>query len=167
MRNWVYWVNSRAKNFDMLRSIWFANMDCMVNNVQYLHDDSDEHKQSNVTNITDKPYEPKFSDKQIHQCSIYANRICNCADGTDCVDGYDSDDPIVNVDRIYDTKRFFNEHIYEFDELHNELAREEGCIKGCSDPEGKRDCTWLRNRNEHATFESRDESTTTTDSRIH
>jgi hypothetical protein len=150
----------------MLRSIWFANMDIMVDNIRYLHDDGDEHKQSDFSDFAHKPNESQFGDKSIHKCTKHDNRYCNCTDT--CSDGYDdndSDDPIVNIDHIYDVKRFFNEHIYEFDELHNKLIRQEGCSEGYT--EGKRDCSWVRNSYEYGAIESRLQHATTTNARIH
>jgi hypothetical protein len=166
MPSWVQWINSRIEKFYMLRSIWFANMDVMVDNIRYLHDDGDEHKQSDFSDFAHKPNESQFGDKSIHKCTKHDNRYCNCTDT--CSDGYDdndSDDPIVNIDHIYDVKRFFNEHIYEFDELHNKLIRQEGCSEGYT--EGKRDCSWVRNSYEYGAIESRLQHATTTNARIH
>jgi len=166
MPSWVQRINSRIEKFYMLRSIWFANMDVMVDNIRYLHDDGDEHKQSDFSDFAHKPNESQFGDKSIHKCTKHDNRYCNCTDT--CSDGYDdndSDDPIVNIDHIYDVKRFFNEHIYEFDELHNKLAGQERCSEGYT--EGKRDCSWVRNSYEYGAIESRLQHATTTNARIH
>jgi len=166
MPSWVQWINSRIEKFYMLRSIWFANMDVMVDNIRYLHDDGDEHKQSDFSDFAHKPNESQFGDKSIHKCTKHDNRYCNCTDT--CSDGYDdndSDDPIVNIDHIYDVKRFFNEHIYEFDELHNKLIRQEGCSEGYT--EGKRDCSWVRNSYEYGAIESRLQHATTTNAGIY
>ena len=168
MPSWVQWINSRIEKFYMLRSIWFANMDVMVDNIRYLHDDGDEHKQSDFSDFAHKPNESQFGNKSIHKCTKHDNRYCNCTDT--CSDGYDdndSDDPIVNIDLIYDTKRFFNEHIYEFDELHNKLAGQERCGEGHSYTEGKRDSTWVRDCYEHADAERWLQHATTTNARIH
>jgi hypothetical protein len=170
MSTWIQWLNNRIKKFDMLGSIWFANMDCLVGNFRYLHDDGYEYQQPSEPYKSDKPNESKFGDKQIHQCSVYANRVCNCDDGTSCDDGYDdndSDDPIVNIDRIYDTKRFFNDNIYQFDEFHNKLTGQERQCEGLSNTERERDSAWIRTCHEHATTELRIQSTTTTNSGIY
>ena len=41
----------------MLRSVWFANLDCMVNNIRYLQDDEYEYQQPS------EPYKSDKSDK--------------------------------------------------------------------------------------------------------
>ena len=41
----------------MFRSIWFANMDCLVGNIQYLQDDGYEYQQPS------EPYQPDKSDQ--------------------------------------------------------------------------------------------------------
>ena len=83
---WLRRIIARTEKFTMLRSIWFANMDCMVNIVQYLHDDSDEYKQSNIANQSDKSNESKQCDKSAdHNCANHSTRTCNCT-GHDCVD---------------------------------------------------------------------------------
>ena len=169
MSTWIQWLNNRIKKFTMFRSIWFANLDIMVDNIKYLHDDGNEYQQSDFTDFAHKPNESQFGNKSIHQCSVYANRVCNCTNGT-CDDGYDdndSDDPIVNIDRIYDTKRFFNDHIYEFNELHNKLTGQERQCEGLSNTERERDSAWIRTCHEHATTELKLQSTTTTNSGIY
>ena len=73
MPGWLQWINNRVKNFDMLGSVWFANLDIMVNNVRYLHDDEYEYQQ---------PSEPYKSDQsnESKQCDKSANN--NCTDST-------------------------------------------------------------------------------------
>ena len=41
----------------MLGSIWFANLDCLVGNIQYLQDDGYEYQQPS------EPYQPNQSDQ--------------------------------------------------------------------------------------------------------
>lgn len=90
MSNWLRGVIARTENFSMLRSIWFSNMDCLVGITQYLHDDSDEHKQSNIANQSNKSNESKQCNKSAsHICANHSTRTCNCA-GHDCIDN-DSD----------------------------------------------------------------------------
>ena len=83
MRSWVYWINTRTKNLDMLRSIWIANLECMVDLIEYVRDDSDEHQQSNVSDITHQSNESKLGDQSNHVCANHANRTCNCTGDCD------------------------------------------------------------------------------------
>lgn len=78
MPSWLQWINNRVKNLDMLGSIWFANLDCLVNNVQYLYDDSDEHQQSDITDKSCKSNESKQCNKSAsHNCATSTCGICN------------------------------------------------------------------------------------------
>ena len=78
MPSWLHWINNRIKNFDMLGSIWFANLDCLVNNVRYLHDDSDEYQQPNESYKSDQSDESKQCDKSANNnCADSACGICN------------------------------------------------------------------------------------------
>ena len=45
MREWLRRINNGIKNFPMLRSVWFANLDCMGGNIQYLQDDIRQSEQ--------------------------------------------------------------------------------------------------------------------------
>ena len=88
MPSWLQWINNRVKNFDMLGSIWFANLDIMVNNVRYLHDDGDELEQSNIANKSNQSNKSKQCDKSAsHNCSSTPNRTCNCAGSKCATDG--------------------------------------------------------------------------------
>lgn len=81
MRSWVYWINSRAKNFDMLRSILDSSVWFLDSSYQYLcqvDGQSNESDQSDKSTQCDKSIES-------HQCTSHANRSCNCADGC-CAD---------------------------------------------------------------------------------
>ena len=59
MSTWIQWINNRIKNFGMLRSVWFANMDIMVCNIKYVCDDSYEYKQPSESYKSDKSNEPE------------------------------------------------------------------------------------------------------------
>ena len=70
----------------MFRSVWFANLDCVVDNIRYLQDDSDKFKQSSIANQSNKSNESELSDKSAnHYCTHHPARTCNCT-GHDCVD---------------------------------------------------------------------------------
>ena len=85
MSSWLRGIIARTKNFNMFRSVWFANLDLMVDNIRYLQDDGDEHKQSNVANQSDKSNESKQCSEPSHNCAHHSTRTCNCA-GHDCID---------------------------------------------------------------------------------
>ena len=63
MLSWLRRIISRTKEFDLLGSVWFSNLDHMVGNIQYLQDDCYEHKQSI------EPYKPNQSNKS-EQCYL-------------------------------------------------------------------------------------------------
>ena len=86
MSSWIRRFITRAKNFNMFRSVWFANLDHLVGNIQYLQDDVDKPKQSGIANQSDKSNESKQCDKSAdHNCANHSTRTCNCT-GHDCVD---------------------------------------------------------------------------------
>ena len=85
MSSWIRRVIARTKSFTMLRSIWFANLDCMVGITQYLQDDSNKHKQCSKSCESDKPAESKQCGEPSHNCTHHSTRTCNCT-GHDCVD---------------------------------------------------------------------------------
>jgi hypothetical protein len=89
MSSWIRRAITRAKNFNMLRSIWFANLDCLVGITQYLQDDGNERKQSDIANQSDQSAEPKQCAEPSHHCANHSTRTCNCT-GHDCIDN-DSD----------------------------------------------------------------------------
>lgn len=89
MREWFRRLCARAEKFTMLRSVWFANLDCMVNIVQYLQDDDRQRKQCGKSCQSDKPTESKQCCEPSHNCTNHSTRTCNCT-GHDCVDN-DSD----------------------------------------------------------------------------
>lgn len=86
MREWIRRLCARAEKFTMLRSVWFANLDCMVNIVQYLQDDDRQRKQCGKSCQSDKPFEPKqCCESASHTCTNHSTRTCNCT-GHDCID---------------------------------------------------------------------------------
>lgn len=77
MRSWIHWINTRAKNFDMLRSIldssvWF--LDSSYQQLCQVNGQSNESNQSDKSTQCDKSIES-------HQCTSHTNRTCNCANG--------------------------------------------------------------------------------------
>lgn len=81
MRSWIHWINTRAKNIDMLRSILDSSVWFLDSSYQYLcqvDGQSNESDQSDKSTQCDKSIES-------HQCTSHANRTCNCADGC-CAD---------------------------------------------------------------------------------
>jgi hypothetical protein len=109
----VYWNNYTDPFFNLLGCIFFSNLDCVVDNVRFLCDVSDEPKQSD---IADKSYKPtkseqcdKSADEPSHHCSTNVNRICNCT-GHDCAtDG--------------DNGYYFGSNTHNDEQLHNKLSR--------------------------------------------
>lgn len=86
MSSWIRGLFTRTKSFGMLRSIWFANLDCLVGITQYLQDDGDKLKQPNIANQSDKSNESELSNKSAnHNCAHHSTRTCNCT-GHDCID---------------------------------------------------------------------------------
>ena len=139
MREWIRRLCARAAKFTMLRSVWFANLDCMVNIVQYLQDDDRQYKQCGKSCQSDKPFESEqCCESASHTCTNHSARTCNCT-GHDCIDN-DSNrntsyfgshgtkyyDDIGYRGKVSDV---FNQHLYEFNELHNQLAGKERCTE--------------------------------------
>lgn len=90
MSSWLRGILTRTKSFTMLRSIWFANLDCLVGITQYLQDDGNKHKQCSKSCESDKPAESKqCCESTSHTCTNHSTRTCNCT-GHDCIDN-DSD----------------------------------------------------------------------------
>lgn len=86
MSSWLRGLLTRTKSVTMLRSIWFANLDCLVGITQYLQDDGDKLKQPNIANQSDKSNKSEFGDKSAnHNCAHHSARTCNCT-GHDCID---------------------------------------------------------------------------------
>ena len=85
MSSWLRGLLTRTKSFTMLRSIWFANLDCLVGITHYLQDDGNKHKQCGKSCESDKPTESKQCGEPSHTCSSHSIRTCNCT-GHDCVD---------------------------------------------------------------------------------
>ena len=61
MLSWLRRIISRTKEFNLLGSVWFSNLDHMVGNIQYLQDDSYEHKQSIESYKSDQSNKSEFS----------------------------------------------------------------------------------------------------------
>jgi hypothetical protein len=73
MFSWLRRIISGTKKFTMLRSVWFANLDCLVGITQYLQDDGNERKQSNIANQSDKSNESELSNKSAsHNCAHHS-----------------------------------------------------------------------------------------------
>ena len=80
----IQWYNNTKSFFNMFGSVWFSNLDIMVNNIRYLHDDGNKLEQPNIANKSDKSNESKLGSKSAeHNCSGTPNRNCNCT-GSDC-----------------------------------------------------------------------------------
>jgi hypothetical protein len=69
MFSWLRRIISRTKNFNLLGSVWFSNLDHLVGNIQYLQDDVDKPKQSGIANQSDKPNESEQRVEPSHYCA--------------------------------------------------------------------------------------------------
>ena len=88
MREWLRGIIARTKKFDMFGSIWFANLDCMVDNIQYLQDDDRQCEQCGKSGESDKPIKSKQCDKSAsHTCTHCGAGISN-GTGYDCYCNY-------------------------------------------------------------------------------
>jgi hypothetical protein len=68
-------LSTRAKNFNMFRSVWFSNLDCTWSTIyRYLQDDSDKLKQSGIANQSDKSFESKQRDEPSHHCAHHSTQ---------------------------------------------------------------------------------------------
>ena len=85
MSSWLRGVITRTKNLNLFRSVWFANLDCMVGNIQYLQDDGNKLKQPNIASQPNKSDESKQRSEPSHNCAHHSARTCNCT-GHDCID---------------------------------------------------------------------------------
>jgi hypothetical protein len=63
--SWLRRLFAGTKKFDMFRSVWFSNMDCVVNNIRYLQDDSYEYQQ---------PSEPCESNQPVKSEQCYLTK---------------------------------------------------------------------------------------------
>jgi len=61
--SWLRRLLTRTEKFSMFRSVWFSNMDCVVNNTRYLQDDGYKYQQPS------EPYQPNQSSKS-EQCYL-------------------------------------------------------------------------------------------------
>ena len=67
----IYWDNYGKPLFNMLGSIWFANLDCLVNNVQYMCDDDYEYQQPSESYKSDKSDKPKLGLVTVNHVKYY------------------------------------------------------------------------------------------------
>jgi len=119
MFSWLRRIISRTKNVDLLGSVWFSNLDHLVGNIQYVQDDVDELKQPGIANQSDKPNESEQRSEPSHNCTYHPTRTCNCT-GHDCIDN----DSTGNTSYFGShSAKHFEQHLDEFDELHNKLSR--------------------------------------------
>ena len=121
MPSWLYWINNRIKNFDMFGSIWFANLDCLVDNVKYLHDDGDEYQQPSEPYKPSESNESKLGDKSAnHNCATSDCGICN---GTrpNCYCNFPTHGKHGHYFGSHTAKHFDNS-INEYNELYNKLS---------------------------------------------
>ena len=142
----LYWNTYGKPILDMLRPIWFANLDIMVDNVRYLYDDGDEYQQSYFTNFPDKPNQSQFGDKSTNECGDnYTTTNCRTCNGTkpNCYCNY----PINN-----------RNHVKYYDDV--------GYRDSNRSTKGKRNSTWVWDCYEYAATESRVQHATTTNRRI-
>ena len=78
MRSWLRGLYTRTTSFDMLRSIWYANLDVMVDNIRYLQDDCGQYQQHCESCKSNQPIEPKQCDQSSHHCANHSAGICGC-----------------------------------------------------------------------------------------
>jgi hypothetical protein len=79
MSSGLQWIDYTKQIIDMFRSVFFANLECMVDHVRYLHDDDDEYQQPNVASESDQSNESKLGDQQIDStCGICHGNRSNC-----------------------------------------------------------------------------------------
>jgi hypothetical protein len=114
MSSGLQWIDYTKPFFELLGSIWFANMDIMVDNVRYLHDDSDELKQPDIANKSDQSDESKLGDQQV-------NGTCGICHGTrpKCYCNYP-------IDRIKWEYTKIRKSIWDSIEQHEQLYRKLG-----------------------------------------
>ena len=105
----------------MLRSVWFANLDIMVNNIRYLQDDEYEYQQPS------EPYKSDQSDKSelgvINHIKYYDDIGYRASTGHECTctgdcDNYDRavsklDNDLINIK--------LNDSINDNNELYTKL----------------------------------------------
>lgn len=150
MRSWVYWINTRAKNFNMFRSILDSSIWFLDSSYQYL---CQVDGQSNESCQPNKSIESNESIES-HQCTAHSNRSCNCATGC-CADS-DNGNNYFGATRS-EVSRHFNESLNEF---HNIYPR----IKD-GDTKVKRNSAWVWDCYEHAPIDSSIHDTESTDHR--
>ena len=119
MSSWLRGLLTRTKSFGMLRSIWFANLDNLVGITQYLQDDGNERKQSNIADQSYKSNESELSDKSAsHNCAHHSTRTCNCT-GHDCIDN----DSTGNTSYFGShSAKHFNDSVNDNEQLYRKLS---------------------------------------------
>ena len=68
----------------MFRSVWYANMDCMVGNIQYLQDDDSEPEQRDLASESYKSSQPEFGHKYYDDIGYRTSTRHKCACTGDC-----------------------------------------------------------------------------------
>lgn len=150
MRSWIHWINTRAKNFDMLRSILDSSVWFLDSSYQYLC------QVDGQPNESDKPCQSDKCDKstESHECTSHSNRSCNCADGQ-CADS-DANSNYFGAARS-EVSRNFNESLNEFHSIYPRIKDR--------DTKVKRNSAWVWDCYEHATIDSSIHNTESTDHR--
>jgi hypothetical protein len=106
----IYWDNYGKPILNLFGSIWFANLDILVNNVKYLHDDNDEYQQPNESCESSQPNEPQQRDltKRVKYYDDIGYRDTTSTTLTGAVSELEHDllnirlnSPTVNIDSIH------------------------------------------------------------------
>ena len=150
MRSWIHWINTRAKNFDMLRSILDSSVWFLDSSYQQL---CQVDGQPNESSKSDKPIESNKS-VESHQCTRHSNRSCNCASGQ-CADS-DNGNNYFGQGRS-EVYRNFNDSLNEFHSIYPRIKDR--------DTKVKRNSAWVWDCYEHATTDSSIHDTESTDHR--
>ena len=103
----------------MLGSIWFANLDCLVGNIQYLQDDPSESKQYNISSKSYQSNQPEFGHKYYDDIGYRASSRHECTCTGDC-DNYDRNITKLEHD-IINLK--LNDSIKQHHELYTKLSK--------------------------------------------
>jgi len=76
MSSGLQWIDYTKSFFELCRSIFYANLDILVDNIRYLHDDSYEYKQPSEPYKPYKSNKSKLGDKSTNEDSANCG-ICN------------------------------------------------------------------------------------------
>jgi hypothetical protein len=57
MSIWIQWKYHAEQIISLLRSVWYANLDGLGRNWEYMCDDSNKHQQPNESDQSNQPYE--------------------------------------------------------------------------------------------------------------